>query len=142
MARARRGKTQVPGPTRARRERMAQALRLREDGASYRAIAARLEVSERQAWLDVTDALKEITREPAEEVLTLELARLDNLYLIAYAKARTEQEPAAINSALRVMERRARLLGLDQLQTGDATQAVRTLLDELLEGTPQDDDSE
>lgn len=121
---------------------MAIALRLREDGASYRLIATQTEVSERQAWLDVQDALKEITREPAEAVLTLELARLDNLYVIAYAKARADQDPQAINSALRVMERRARLIGLDKLQTSDATQAVRTLLDDLLEGTPTDHDEQ
>lgn len=127
------------GITAARRERMARALALREDGASFRAIAKTLGVSERQAWLDVNDALKEVTREPAEDVLKLELSRLDKLYVIAYQRALTKSDPRAIDSALRIMDRRAKYLGLDDVQTGHDVNEVRSLLDRLLDASPADD---
>ncbi|MFB6581666.1 hypothetical protein ACFCYC_30405 [Streptomyces sp. NPDC056402] len=43
----------------------------------------------------------------------LEADRLDRLFLVAYRKVVRDQDLTAIDRALRVMERRARLLGLD-----------------------------
>lgn len=123
------------GPTAARRERMARALRLREDGASYDQIAKTTKVSRRQAWLDVQDALKEVTREPAEEVLKLELARLDMLFLTAMARVREDRNLKAIDTALRIMDRRSRYLGLDKPTTDEGTKAVSTLLERLINGS-------
>lgn len=123
------------GPTKARRERMARALRLRESGASYEQIAKTIEVSRRQAWLDVQDALKEITREPAETVLTLELARLDDLFLSVMTRIRADRSNMkAVDTALRIMDRRSKYLGLDNPQTDDGTKAVATLLERLITG--------
>ena len=115
-----------------RRERMARALDLRKGGASYRAIASTLGVSLRQAELDVKDALREVTREPAQDVLTLELGRLDDLYMIAYTEARKTRDMRALNAAVRVSERRAKLLGLDTVDNERAVEAVSTLLEQLI----------
>ncbi|MGW4505814.1 hypothetical protein ACWENO_14370 [Streptomyces sp. NPDC004436] len=48
-----------------------------------------------------------------DEMRTLEAERLDRLFLVAYRKVVRDQDLTAIDRALRVMERRARLLGLD-----------------------------
>jgi hypothetical protein len=51
-------------------------------------------------------------REEAVHVRDLELQRLDALYLVAYAEVEDGNIPA-IDRCLRIMERRAKLLGLD-----------------------------
>ncbi|MCT9007035.1 hypothetical protein [Streptomyces rhizosphaerihabitans] len=43
----------------------------------------------------------------------MEADRLDRLFFVAYKKAVRDQDLAAIDRTLRIMERRARLLGLD-----------------------------
>ncbi|MFG2022354.1 hypothetical protein [Streptomyces sp. NPDC048825] len=48
-----------------------------------------------------------------DELRALEADRLDRLFFVAYKKAVRDQDLAAIDRTLRVMERRARLLGLD-----------------------------
>lgn len=125
------------GPTKARRERMVRALELRQQGLSYRAIAADIKVSPKRAFEDVQDALKEITRETAEQTLTLELERLDELYLLAYARARRQNDMRALEAALRVSQQRSTLLRHTDPVTESGTAAVKTLLDRLLEGTPE-----
>lgn len=67
--------------TAARRERMAKALEYRKQGRSYPQIAETLGVSVTQAHRDVTDALREVTREPAEDVLKIELARSEEQHM-------------------------------------------------------------
>lgn len=125
-------KRQAPRkPTAARRERMAEALKLRQAGANYRTIGERLGISHTQAANDVADALREVTREAAEDVRDLELARLDDLFLIAYTKAKTS-DMRAVDTALKVMERRAKYLGLDTVDRGDDITAVHTLLEKLI----------
>jgi len=57
-------------------------------------------------------ALKRVVKEPAEQVRTLEIERLDYLWNSLMAKA-TDGDPQAIGVMLRIMERRSRLLGLD-----------------------------
>ncbi|MFJ8430480.1 hypothetical protein ACIQ9P_04150 [Kitasatospora sp. NPDC094019] len=53
-------------------------------------------------------------RESIEELRALEDARLDRMFLVAYRKAVRDGDLPAIDRALRIMERRARLLGLDR----------------------------
>ncbi|MGW2611429.1 hypothetical protein ACWC4A_44920 [Streptomyces mirabilis] len=48
-----------------------------------------------------------------DELRALEADRLDRLFFVAYKKAVRDQDLAAIDRTLRIMERRARLLGLD-----------------------------
>jgi hypothetical protein len=61
-------------------ERDAEAARLRGRGLSYRAIAAELGVDVHTAHDAVKRALTAIRAEPAEEVRTLELERLDRMW--------------------------------------------------------------
>lgn len=104
-----------PGKKEAATERRLQALQLRMAGAPYHAIAARLGVSIGQAHADVQTELQRIAAESADvaaDVRTLELERLDALLLALWAQAKQGNQ-GAVDRVLRVMERRAKLLGLD-----------------------------
>lgn len=125
------------GITKARRERMAEALRLREGGATYNEIAAKLGVSRTMAFEDVQTALKEITREPAETVLTMELQRIDHLWMRAYTMA-MKGDMGAMDRAIKLIDRRITLHGLDVNRSQvDVTvmEAIREGF-QLLEETP------
>ncbi|MFC9874868.1 hypothetical protein [Nocardia salmonicida] len=110
----------MPGPDKTspeaieKRRRMAEALRLRETGANYRMIGEALEVSTSTAHGYVTDAIKELTREPAEAVLQMELNRLDTLTYRLWEDA-TADNLKAVDRVLRIMERRDKLTGLDAM---------------------------
>lgn len=94
-------------------ERRKQALQLRLAGASYDEIASRLGYSDRgSAWRSVMAALKATLQEPADELRKLELERLDRLLLGVWGQA-AKGNQGAVDRALRIMERRAKLLGLD-----------------------------
>ena len=84
-------------------------------GATYRQIAAQLGVNERTAYYDVQEALGSldaVVKQKAERLRDLEAARLDRLNL-ALAPGIKAGNPSAIMAAVRVMERRAKLFGLD-----------------------------
>ncbi|KVD94054.1 hypothetical protein WS63_05155 [Burkholderia stagnalis] len=128
-------------------------LRLRLEGLTLEAIGERMGVRADTVHGIISRALAAMTREPAEELLALELARCDALLLEAMRVMKTfhpmlhsgaevrvpvedevgqlvvDQETgrqrtrvledhvpvlAAINTAIRVMERRAKLLGIDR----------------------------
>jgi len=94
-------------------ERQQEALSLRLVGLSYDAIAERLEFANRSgAFRAVQAALKKTLQEPADELRTLELERLDSMLLPMMAQAKKGNQ-GAVDRVLRIMERRAKLLGLD-----------------------------
>lgn len=107
--------------------RAPQALELRIAGGTYRQIGQQLGVSEKCAYEDVQhelaklDAVKVQLRERLRE---LELERCDRLTVALGRKAQAGDE-RAILALVRVMERRAKLLGLDHAQavehSGDVT---------------------
>lgn len=90
-----------------------EALKLREQGHSYRQIADLLGISVRAAWGRVQMALRALMQEPAEAVLKIETARLDTLYRLASMKAEKLGDAQAIDQCLRISIRRGKLLGLD-----------------------------
>ncbi|MBP8128480.1 MAG: helix-turn-helix domain-containing protein [Candidatus Hydrogenedentes bacterium] len=95
--------------------RRAEALRLRAAGKPYREIARVLGIGEASAWKLVKrefDRLNAATRETAHQVRQLELDRLDALHEALWPSAKSGNTQA-IFAALRIMERRAKLLGLD-----------------------------
>ena len=97
--------------------RAAKALEMRMEGMKFDDIAAELGFSGRQGAYDaVSRELKAITREPAEEVLRLDLERLDKMWGIHYLNAQAG-DAMALSSCMRIMERRARLLGLEVNKT-------------------------
>jgi hypothetical protein len=98
-----------------RRERTAQALDLRIAGASYRQIARQLDIRLAAAYDDVQQELGRLDRlngEKAQRLRDLEARRLDT-WTLALAPGIKVGDPRAILAAVRIMERRARLFGLD-----------------------------
>ncbi|MYQ96942.1 hypothetical protein GTY20_39920 [Streptomyces sp. SID4946] len=69
------------------------------------------------ACKDVRQALKERTTEQdekADELRAVENLRLDHLFFVAYGQAVKDGDLPAIDRALRIMEHRARMNGLDR----------------------------
>jgi hypothetical protein len=98
-----------------------QALELRKQGYSYAKISEGLRKKGIvRSWQAVEKAVKraiaDITREIAEEVKVLELERLDELLVPSMRMARNGNL-GAIDRALKIMDRRAKYLGLD-MSTG------------------------
>lgn len=102
-----------------------RALEMREQGATYQTIADEVYPgkngkpgSRANAHHAITKAIAEIPVEAAEDVRAIELLRLDKLWLVAYNKSMLSNTPAAerdkaMRMCLSIMERRAKLLGLD-----------------------------
>lgn len=94
-------------------ERRKIALEARISGLSYQAIADKLGYSDKTlVRRDVVNGIKEIVREPAEEVLRIELARLDEMLAGCWEAAKSG-DVSAIDRAIRIQDRRAKYLGLD-----------------------------
>ena len=93
--------------------RAAKALELRMEGKTFAEIAKEVPYNSPQAAHDaVKRALQAITREPAEELLKLDLERLDVMWGIHYLNAQAG-DVHALAACMKIMERRARMLGLD-----------------------------
>lgn len=93
-----------------------EALYLRNTGASFAAIGKTLGVSKSAAFKAVNTALQALRDEIKEQAGLLqsqEADRLDQLQLGIWSDA-TRGNLQAIQTVLKIMERRARLLGLDQ----------------------------
>lgn len=94
-------------------DRQIRALELRKSGVSYEDIARELGYRGRDgAHRAVSAALKRTLQEPADELRRLESERLDAM-LFAIAPLVRRGNLEAIDRALKIMERRAKLLGLD-----------------------------
>lgn len=133
-------------------ERRAEILRLRLDGHTLQEVGDRMGILAGSVHDIITRALRAMTQDPSQELLTLELARLDSLYAEALKAVRSftpvlhngrivqipvinsngdtvnhpvtghpltciaqDRQPvlAGIACAIRIAERRAKLLGLD-----------------------------
>lgn len=94
--------------------KQAEALQLREDGDTFQQIADKIGYATRDsAQKAVMAALDKMLSEPAEHVRELELIRLDGLWRVTYKKAK-EGDIKSVEAALKIMDRRARLTGLDK----------------------------
>jgi hypothetical protein len=97
-------------------ERRTKALALRKAGATFADIGRTLGCSEARAHQIITAELQRLNKERAEqaaEVTRLELERLDAMQLSIWQKA-TDGDMEAIDRLLKLMARRAALLGLDK----------------------------
>lgn len=95
-------------------QKRAAAVRLRLAGASYERIAEEVGYAGHSGARKAVEAgLKLAIKEPAEEVVQQELARLDQMYLGLVGKGATSGNVPAVLAALKVMDRRAKYLGLD-----------------------------
>lgn len=110
-------------------DRQLKALELRKAGASYRAIAAQLGYSLTGAYKAVDKALTATLSEAAEPLRTLELERLDAMQVALWPQARQGNQ-GAVDRILRIMERRAKLLGLDAPTQVDQVQHIRVEFDD------------
>ena len=107
----RNGAAKVPSPYAVRRA--AEAFELRSQGLSYRAVACQMGCSVATAFEAVEAGARLILRgHGAEEQVALMLADLDDMRTALRPKV-LDGDTVAITAALRVQERRARLLGLD-----------------------------
>jgi hypothetical protein len=103
------------------------AVRLRLAGLTYAEVAAKLGVSEQRAWQLVRAEVQRLNRERKEaaaELQRLELERLDRLHAAFWDRA-LEGDLDAAGVVLKVMARRARLLGLDAPPKREADPTVR-----------------
>lgn len=95
------------------RQRMRQALQLRMGGATYDQIAETLKYKDRGcAHKAVKTALKDITRDAAVEVRDMELARLDRALLAIWPKVQDGKDMNVFDRFLRLMDQRAKYLGI------------------------------
>jgi len=95
-------------------KKQVKALELRVQGLSFRQIALELKYKGPSGAHKAVDAALERTiREPADQLRQLELERLDRLQIMPYKQATVIGDPKATASVLKIMERRAKLLGLD-----------------------------
>jgi hypothetical protein len=125
MARAKTGKLAIE-----RAQRQEKVLQLRLAGATIREIAARLSIPRSTVQRDLVSTVGELTREPAEQVVDMELGRLDRM-LLGIWKDATAGDVKAIDRALKIMERRAKYLNLDSAVAPDTSEESRKALDEL-----------
>ena len=102
-----------------------RVLELRVAGLSYGDILVELKkdkrlslspgFSENSVIVDIVRSIEEIRSKSADyalEILEIDLLRMENLLMVYYNKA-LAGDVAAANLTLRIMERRARVLGLD-----------------------------
>lgn len=130
-------------------KRRAFVLQARKAGATYREIAALALRTfgadalpkgwdERYAYKDIKrelDKLRAEIADSAENVLALELQRLDDLLKGLWAEAAKQQpDYKAVDRVLRVMERRAKLLGLDAPTRTDVTTDGEPLVQFVIKG--------
>ncbi len=96
-------------------ERRLKVLELKKLGMSLRQIEQQLNISREQARRDLQQALAQIAKEQSastEAYRALELERLDMLWQKVLPGV-NQNDVGSLNSALRISERRAKLLGLD-----------------------------
>ena len=93
-------------------ERQGAALELRLKGMSYRQIAEQLQIQVGTAHELVNTYLLNAVTEPGEELRTLEVERLDVMLKAIWADVEAG-DVKAIDAALKISDRRAKLLGID-----------------------------
>ncbi len=93
-------------------ERLNRVLALRTQGWTLRQIGEQEGVSNVRIHQLIVIALQQLVSEPGEEMRRLEQARLDDLQTAVWDRA-MNGDYAAIDRCLAIMERRARLMGLD-----------------------------
>ncbi|MGM1016776.1 MAG: hypothetical protein ACQEW8_04480 [Actinomycetota bacterium] len=104
-----------------------KALSLRELGLTYEAIGNQLGRSTAWAHKAVQQELNDLNREKAESVRNLELARLDRMQQRHFLSA-TSGDRAATHTVLRIMERRAKYLDLDNPRLSQTATDASNLL--------------
>ena len=101
----------VPSPELVDKE--IKVLELRRAGLTWQRIAEETGYADHTgAYAAYKRAIKRTMQQPADELREAELDRIDRLQLALWPKA-MKGDNASVNTIVRLMERRARLLGLD-----------------------------
>lgn len=115
-------------------ERRREALLLRKAGATYEEIARTVGYpSKGNACRAVKAAIRELTQEPAQEVLALELERLNDMQRGLWLDA-TRGRVQSVDRVLAIMRQRAVYLGLDKPGTDRDISAVEQWLKHMAGG--------
>lgn len=96
-------------------ERQQRAFELRKAGKSFRQIGEMLDYSHEMVRKDIQSIIDELvseTRRDAEELIAVELARLNDLMFAMWPDAR-RGELKSVMAVLKIIERRTKLLGLE-----------------------------
>lgn len=103
------------------------AYRMRMSGASLFAIAEQLSITEDMARRHISDVTNEVARlvdmGAKQNILTMELTRLDQMQLGQWPAAEGG-DPKAVETVLKIMQHRAKLLGLDSAMVDNSKQTV------------------
>lgn len=109
-------------------EKRKKALDLRRAGWSFDDIAAEVGYSGKgAAHTAVRKGISDIVRESAQELIELELSRLDDMFAGFYEQARNG-DLFAVDRALKIMDQRAKFLGLYDRKEDDTAAEVRAEL--------------
>lgn len=114
-------------------EKRKKALDLRRAGWSYQDIADEVGYANKgSAHRAVKQGIAAITRESATELLELELERLDDMFAGLYEAAR-QGDLFSVDRALKIIDQRARFLGLYERKPEDGAADVRAAVAGFLE---------
>ena len=116
-------------------DRKLKALEMRKAGTSLQVIADTLEFSSPSAVAKaITAAMRQVFREPAEEIRNMEIARLDTMFEVCYRRivGDDDQSLEAMDRALKIQARRAKLLGLDMPEKVDMTSGGQSVAPALI----------
>lgn len=95
-------------------DKQIKAVQLRRAGLGYDAIAKACGYpNPGNAYRAVQKALRDTLKEAADELRTLEIQRVDGLFLAVWPYAIKGDDLEAVQTCLKVMARRAKMLGLD-----------------------------
>lgn len=116
--------------------RAEQAMQLRKLGATYQQIAQQCGYSGRAAaYTAVQRELGRTLQDSADSLRKIEAERLDDLYRVMVSKA-LKGDAGCVDRCLRIMERRASLLGLD-VKPDDAAASALPVVREYPSGTTE-----
>lgn len=117
----------------AAQEKRNKALQLRLAGASLsRIVAEGVYANKGTASREIRKAIAEITRESAQDVVTMELERLD-IALMGIWSAVRSGDVFAIDRMLKIMDQRARYMGLYGVPADDNTVEVKNALSDFFQ---------
>lgn len=106
-------------------EKQAKALELRKAGETFQQIANTIGYEgPGAAYKAVHAGIRKMLREPAEALIELEVSRLDEMLRAIWPKV-LAGDTQAIDRVLRIMDRRAKYLGLDAPTKVDITGLIR-----------------
>lgn len=114
------------------RARRVEAMSLRLAGFSYDQIAERMEVTSSTAHRWVHDALRRAENRNARELRTIENARLDRAQAAIWSKV-ISGDLQAINTFLRISERRSKMNGIDAPTQLEMSVTIRQEMEEALQ---------